>query len=178
MAVGGIAKVATWLTRLFQLFFAIILVGILSYMVHEFRHFHVKTPREVIVPEVFSVLAMVITGFSILAVFFLGYTLQLVAAFFDLVLFAGYLASSILLRHNYHRHARWDTLRNALISIRLAQGENRRPARTTGLVKLAVALCVIQTILFFFTTILSVLVARRAERERGLGEKKRHHGTV
>lgn len=88
---------------------------------------------------------MVITGFSILAVFFLGYTLQLVAAFFDLVLFAGYLASSILLRHNYHSHARRDTLRNALISIRVAHGENGRPARTTGLVKLLVALCVIQT---------------------------------
>jgi len=33
-------------------------------------------------------------------------------------------------------------------------------------------------ILFFFTTILSVVVARRAERERGLGEKKKHHGVV
>lgn len=33
-------------------------------------------------------------------------------------------------------------------------------------------------LLFFFTTILSVLVARRAERERGLGEKKKHHGIV
>lgn len=178
MAAGGILKSATWLTRLFQLFFAIILVGILSYMIHEFRHFHAKTPREVIVPQVFSVLAMVITGFSILAVFFLGYTLQLVAAFFDLVLFAGYLASSILLRHNYHRHSQWDPLRNALISIRLAHGENGRHARTTGLVRLLVALCVIQTLLFFFTTILSVLVARRAERERGLGEKKKHHGIV
>ena len=33
-------------------------------------------------------------------------------------------------------------------------------------------------LLFFFTTILSVAVARRAERERGLGEKKKHHGIV
>jgi len=87
----------------------------------------------------------VISGFSILAVFFLGYTLQLVAAFFDLALFAGYLASSILLRHNYHSHSRRDTLRNALIAVRLAHGDSGRPVRTTGLVKLLVALCVIQT---------------------------------
>ena len=50
---GGVAKVMTWLIRLFQLLFAIILVGVLSYMIDQFRHYNLSAPREVIVPEVF-----------------------------------------------------------------------------------------------------------------------------
>ncbi|RPA94293.1 hypothetical protein L873DRAFT_1830383 [Choiromyces venosus 120613-1] len=172
-------KTLTWLIRLFQFFFAIILVGVLSYMIDQFRHYNYSAPREVIVPEVFSVLALVTTFFSILSVFFLGYTLQLVAAFFDFVLFAGYLASAILLRHNYHNHSWRNPLRNTLIVIRTANGDSSHHMRNSGLVRLLVALVVIQVFLFFITTILSVLLARRTDRERGLGEKRRGaHVTV
>lgn len=83
MVVKGLMETAVWLTRLFQLFFAIILTGILSYMIHEFHHFGFHSPREVIVPEVFSVLALFVTFFSITAICFLGHLLQLVAAFLD-----------------------------------------------------------------------------------------------
>jgi len=50
---GGLAKTMTWLIRLFQLFFAVILVGVLSYMINQFRHYNMSAPREVVVPEVF-----------------------------------------------------------------------------------------------------------------------------
>lgn len=53
MVAGGIAKTLTWFIRLFQLFFAIILVGVLSYMIHQFRDVGVRSPREITVPEVF-----------------------------------------------------------------------------------------------------------------------------
>lgn len=53
MVTGGIAKTLTWFIRLFQLFFAIILVGILSYMIHQYRDVGFNSPREIIVPEVF-----------------------------------------------------------------------------------------------------------------------------
>lgn len=53
MVAGGIAKTLTWFIRLFQLFFAIILVGILSYMIHQYRDVGVNPPREIVVPEVF-----------------------------------------------------------------------------------------------------------------------------
>jgi len=32
--------------------------------------------------------------------------------------------------------------------------------------------------LFFFTTILSIVVASKVEKEKGLSEKKKEHGTV
>lgn len=97
MALAGLAKTATWGLRLFQFLFAIILMGILSFMVHEFREFHSKVPREVTVPEVFSVLAVAFSLFSMLSVCFLNYTFQLVATFLDFAIWVGYLASAGLL---------------------------------------------------------------------------------
>ncbi|PWW71880.1 hypothetical protein C7212DRAFT_337457 [Tuber magnatum] len=177
MAAGGL-KTITWLIRLLQLFFAIILVGTISFMIDQFRHYGVSVPRELIVPEVFSVLAIIISGFSILSVFFLGYTLQLVAAFLDLAMFAGYLASSILLRDNYHRRSMHDPLRRALVDMRIAYRDPPHMRTNTGLVRLLVGLVVIQVVLFFVTTILSVFVARKMEKERGTGERNRGQVTV
>ncbi|KAL7270171.1 hypothetical protein RUND412_007130 [Rhizina undulata] len=169
-------KIATWVVRLFQLFFAIILMGVLSYMVHEFHKFGFHAPREVVVPEVFSVLAIVVTFFSLVAICFLGYTLQLVAAFLDFVIFVGYLASAALLRHNYHVRNSRNPLRNELINLRLLNGYDGRRVRTDGLVKLLVALVVIQTILFFITTLLSTMVAMKDKRERGGGTFREKRG--
>src|SRR4051812_36398569 len=101
---SGAARIATWLIRLLQLFFAIILMGITAWMVDQYRDGHYKVLREVILPLIASVLAIVVTFFSIAAVFFLGPTMQLVAAFFDFVIFVLYLTSAGLLRHNYHGH--------------------------------------------------------------------------
>lgn len=98
-------KTATWVIRLFQLWFAIILVGIISYMIGQYNHYGFSPPRQLVVPEVFvcypitpldqhahrrlqkliaqSVLAIVTTVFSIACIFFLSYTFQLVAAFLE-----------------------------------------------------------------------------------------------
>lgn len=55
MTFTGIPKVAVWGIRFFQLAFAIILLGVLSYIIDEFREFRQsrEPPREVIIPEVF-----------------------------------------------------------------------------------------------------------------------------
>lgn len=54
MAARGLARTATWLLRLLQLFFCIILMGIVSYMIHQFRKYgdDDSVPDELIVSEV------------------------------------------------------------------------------------------------------------------------------
>jgi len=165
MAVAsGTAKLATWLTRLLQLFFAIILTGILSYMIHEFHEFRFHVPREVTVPEVFSVLAIFVCFFSITAVCCLGHMLQLVAAFLDFAIFVGYIASAALLHHNFHHNNNQNPLRNELTNIRIIHNQrDSRQALNSSLVKLLVAGVVIQIILFFFTTLFSVIVVKTSE---------------
>ena len=86
----GLAKTATWAIRVLQLLFAIILMGICSYMIHQYRHNGFDVVREVIVPEVASVLAVAFCAFSIVAVCFLSHTMQLVAAFLDFVIWVLY----------------------------------------------------------------------------------------
>lgn len=164
MVAGGVARVTTWVIRFFQLLFAIILVGALSYMVDQFRDFGFGgVPREVVTPEVFSVLAIPFTTFSILAVLFLDGTAQIIATFFDFTLFVGYLTSAGLLRHNFHRHSGDNPLRASLIKIRTAHGIDGRDDRNGGLVRLVAGLVLIQLFLFFTTTILSLFLVRRNE---------------
>jgi len=176
--VTGIEKTITWVIRIFQLLFAVILVGTLSYMIHQYKEIHAHKPRELIVPEVFSVLALFVTFFSIAAICFLGHMLQLVAAALDFVIFVGYLASAILLRHNYHARAEKNPLRNALISIRIIRGENPHDHLQSGLVRLLVALVIIELFLFFITTLLSTFVARRTRDTRVYHEKPLRGGAV
>ncbi|KAF8254135.1 hypothetical protein K440DRAFT_515957, partial [Wilcoxina mikolae CBS 423.85] len=152
-------KTATWLTRLFQWFFAVILMGICSYMIHQYREGHFRVLPEVIVPEVASVLAVFVCTFSIMAIFFLGPTLQMVAALLDFIIFVLYLASAIMLRNNYHAHGFRNPLTWSMIDVRKAQGEKQHPDMQAGVVKTLVALVVIQIFLFFFTTIMGFLVA-------------------
>ncbi|RPB02553.1 hypothetical protein L873DRAFT_1633487, partial [Choiromyces venosus 120613-1] len=152
-----LARLTTWVIRFFQLLFAVILVGVLSYMVDQFRDFGFGgVPREVVTPEIFSVLAIPFTTFAILAVLFLDGTAQIIATFFDFALFVGYATSAGLLRHNFHRRCEENPLRNALISNRTARGINGHEDRNGDLVRLVVGLVLIQLILFFITTILSL----------------------
>ncbi|PUU78112.1 hypothetical protein B9Z19DRAFT_1084812 [Tuber borchii] len=81
--------------------------------------------------------------FAILAVLFLDGTAQIIATFFDFVLFVGYLTSARLPRHNFHRHSRENPLRDSLINIRTSHGINGREDRNGGLVRLVVGLVVI-----------------------------------
>lgn len=185
---AGLAKTATWLIRLLQLFFSLILVGIVSYMIHEFREVHFKVPNLLILPEVAvrspvphrpfwsspanmilqSVLALFISVFSIIAVCFLNHTLQLVAAFLDFAAFVLYIASAALLRHNFHDNSDRNPLRNSLIWM------GQRVSLTNGLVKMLVAGVVIQIILFFITTLLGVYVARRGDPNVSRSRRGRH----
>jgi hypothetical protein len=79
-----------------------------------------------------------------MAVCFLGYTLQLLAAFLDFVLWVGYLTSASLLRHNYHVRSSRNPLRNTITDMRAERGMNRHEHRIGGLVRLLVALVLIQ----------------------------------
>jgi len=160
------AKIATWAIRVLQFFFAIILIGITSYMVDQYRDGGFRVLREVSLPLATSVIALILTMLSMVAIFFLSYTLQLVAAFLDFVVFVLYLASAILLRHNYHDERRRNPLWWSLMDVRRSQLENDYPNLMSGLVKLLVAGVVIQLFLFFITTILGVMAASRSDPDR------------
>ena len=170
MALSGILKTMTWLTRLVQWLLAIVLVGVGAYMIEQYRDGHFVVPAEVSLPTAASVLAAVIATFSIVAICFLGYTLQLVAAALDFVIFVLYLASAALLRHNYR--SRRSPLRLDLVFVRLAQGENPHRRMQGDLVRVLVDLVVIQTLLFLFTTLMGFAVASRHE-DRGARRRTR-----
>ncbi|PUU84274.1 hypothetical protein B9Z19DRAFT_1070594, partial [Tuber borchii] len=91
-----------------------------------------------------SVLAIPFTTFAILAFLFLDGASQIIATFFEFVLFVEYVTSASLLRPNFHRYSREDPLRDALINIRTAHGINGREDRNGGLVRLVVGLVVLQ----------------------------------
>lgn len=160
------AKIATWALRILQFFFAIILMGITSYMVDQYRDGGFRVLPEVSLPLATSVIALILTMLSMAAIFLLNYTLQLVAVFLDFVVFVLYLASAILLRHNYHDERRRNPLWWSLMDVRRAQLEGDHPNMISGLVKLLVAGVVIQLFLFFITTILGVMAASRSDRPR------------
>lgn len=162
---GTAAKIATWAIRVLQFFFAIILIGITSYMVDQHRDSGLGVPREVSLPLATSVIALILTMLSMAVIFFLNYILQLVAAFLDLAVFVLYLASAILLRENYHDDRSRNPLWGSLMVARLVQLEGDRPKLMSGLVKLLVAGVIIQLFLFFITTILSVIAASRSDAD-------------
>ncbi|CCX10584.1 hypothetical protein FPQ18DRAFT_313280 [Pyronema domesticum] len=170
-----LAKTATWFLRMFQNIFALILIGTCGYMLHEFAKFGFRPPQEVVVPMLFSCIALVISFFSLLAICCLPYILQLIAAFFDFMVLSGYIACAVLLDKNYHSDDTKNQLWVWLVSIRRFNNETSlREKRSAGLVKLLVALVILQILLFFATTLLSFYLAmlkgekvyeRAAERE-------------
>lgn len=160
------AKIATWAIRVLQFFFAIILIGVTSYMVDQYRDGGFSVLHEVSLPLATSVIALILTMLSMAAIFFLNHALQLVAAFLDFAVFVLYLASAILLRHNYHDSRSRNPLWGSLMHVRLLQLEDDHPYLMSGLVKLLVAGVIIQLFLFFITTILSVMAASRSDPNR------------
>jgi hypothetical protein len=99
----------------------------------------------------------------------------LIAAFFDFMVLSGYIACAVLLDKNYHSDDTKNQLWVWLVSIRRLNNETSlREKRSAGLVKLLVALVILQILLFFATTLLSFYLAmlkgekvyeRAAERE-------------
>jgi len=157
---GSIAKLSTWFIRFLQLCFAIIATGVFAWFVHETRDAGLPTLREEVVPLVFSVLAMVFTFFSIFTLLFLSRTMIYAAAFLDLVIFAGYLASAGVYKDNFHVHWWENPLYGYIVYGRELQGESPHGDLTSALVKLGAALIIMQIILFFFTMLLSFWVAK------------------
>ncbi|KAH8145326.1 uncharacterized protein LAJ45_10606 [Morchella importuna] len=166
------AKTLTWCIRLLQLAFSIVLLGSLSYIINEHREF-VRPgpysrfiPYEVIVPEVFSIFSIPITLFGVFAVFFFSFSIQIVAACLDLVLFIGWIACIGLLRNNFHTDGRPNQLARYLNGLRRSHGARGHQALNGHLVRLIVALVIIQIILFFVTGMLAMLVAVNDRRKK------------
>ncbi|KAI5841580.1 hypothetical protein DFP73DRAFT_130107 [Morchella snyderi] len=159
------AKTLTWCTRLLQLSFSIILLGSLSYIIDEHREF-VRPgpysrfiPYEVIVPEVFTIFSIPITLFGIFAVFFFSFSVQIVAACLDLVLLIGWIASIGLLRNNFRTDGVPNQLARYLNRLRYSHGARDHRSLNGHLVRLIVALVIMQIILYFVTGMLAMLVA-------------------
>lgn len=163
--VATATKASIWAMRFLQWSFAVVLLGITSFMIHEFREIDEgasqRGPRELVVPLVFSILAVLFTTFSIIALFFLNHKMQLLSAFLDFVLWVGYLTSAGLNRHNYHIRGRKNQLWQKIVGGRQAAGLSQRRLRNDGLVKLLAALVIIQLVLFFITMLLQLLAARK-----------------
>lgn len=181
----SIIKITTWILRLFQNVFALILIGVCGYMLHQFNQFHFLNPQEVVVPMLFSCIALVVSFFSLIAICCLPYTLQILAAFFDFAILSGFITSAVLLANNFHADDKLNPLRNWLIYIRLVNHQSDRHRRSSALVKLLDACVILMIILFFFTTLLSVCLAmlsteehyeRAATREMVEVEEGHRHG--
>ncbi|KAI5807738.1 hypothetical protein DFH27DRAFT_608506 [Peziza echinospora] len=163
--VATATKASIWAIRFFQWSFAVVLMGVTAYLIHEFREIDEglssHSPRELVVPLVFSVLAIIFTSFAIIGLFFLNHMMQIASAILDFILFVGYLASAGLNRYNYHVRGHKNELWNKIVGGRVAAGLSPRRLRNDGLVRLLAALVAIQLILFFFTMLLQVLAAKK-----------------
>ncbi|KAF8448271.1 hypothetical protein BDZ91DRAFT_687180 [Kalaharituber pfeilii] len=179
--VATFAKTTIWLTRFLQWSFAVIIMAITAYMVDQFRDFGSHGPREVVVPLIFSILAIIFTSFSIVALYFINYPMQLLSAFLDFCLWVGYLTSAGLNRFDYHVNGNRNLLWQKLTAGRLSAGMSPHRSRNNGLVKLLAALIIIQLILFFFTMLLQAWVAQKYREESRLhphGEKRFSRSTA
>ncbi|KAF3907050.1 hypothetical protein AA313_de0208183 [Arthrobotrys entomopaga] len=173
---SAISKFGIWIIRFLQFAFAAILLGTFAWFHHEISKAHYSSIRAVDVPLGFSVATIFFTAFSIVTICCLKGGLQLFTAIIDLALFAGYLASAILFRHNYHVRCSKNPLAVFLVYTRDSSGRfvTDGSFRNCTLVKLSAALLVIQVILFFISMIISALLARRGEpvgEKRGFGRR-------
>lgn len=167
---SGTLKSALWAIRLLQFIFAVVLVGILSYFHHLMSRAGYFNYHIVDVALGFSVAALVISMIATLTHLLLHDDSQTLIAILDFLLFVGYLASSIVYRHNFN--ARCGA--NQLVAVFRIIGKQH-----CNMVRLVAALLVLQTILFFLSTILSNRLARRRQaidNTAGLHEEKSRFG--
>ena len=142
--VASLAKTSIWILRFFQWSFAVIIMAIAAYFIHQFRGFGSYGPRETVVPLIFSILAIIFTTFSIIGLYFLSFATQLLSTLLDIILWVGYLASVGLLRRNYHIHGRKNQLWQTLYYGQTSVGQRPHSFRNNALLKLLAALVVIQ----------------------------------
>ncbi|KAK6535070.1 hypothetical protein TWF281_006368 [Arthrobotrys megalospora] len=179
MSVGSaVSKFGLWGLRFFQFVFAVILTGVFAWFHHQIKKARYTSINAVDVPLGFSVAAIFFTTFSIITICCLKGALQILNAIADFALFVGYIASTILYRHNYHIRCSRNPLAVFLVYTRESSGRfvTSGEFRNCSLVRLAAALLIIQIILFFLTMIISVFLSRRrdvAGEPVVVGEKKR-----
>ncbi|KAK6496898.1 hypothetical protein TWF481_001878 [Arthrobotrys musiformis] len=141
--------------RLLEFIFAVILVGILSW-----DHQRMKTAGyfSFYVSDValgFSVAALVLSVMASFAHLFFHSDANIFMGVLDAILFAGFIASCIVYRQNFHVTCN----SNLLVRVFRTIG-----APHCGVVRLGAALLILQTILFFCTTILTFALASRGRR--------------
>ncbi|KAF3191155.1 hypothetical protein TWF788_007337 [Orbilia oligospora] len=179
MAIGSsISKFGLWGLRFFQFVFAVILTGIFAWFHHQIKKARYTSINAVDVPLGFSAAAIVFTTFSIITICCLKGALQIVSAIADFALFVGYIASTILFRHNYHIRCSRNPLAVFLIYTRESSDRFSTSGefRNCNLIRLAAALLIIQIIFFFMTMIISFFLARKrdvAGEPVVVGEKRR-----
>ncbi|KAF3925941.1 hypothetical protein ABW20_dc0106104 [Dactylellina cionopaga] len=180
MSIGSaISKSGIWVIRFFQFAFAVILVGVFAWFHHEISKARYTSINAVDVPLGFSAAAALFTTLYILTVCCVRGGYQVFFAIVDFGLFVGYIASAILYRHNYHIRCARNPLAVFLVYTRDSSGRfiTSGKFRNCNLVRLAAALLVIQTILFFISMIVSVVLARSRGTAAGepvvVGEKRR-----
>ncbi|KAF8421852.1 hypothetical protein EV426DRAFT_575572 [Tirmania nivea] len=165
-----LAKTTIWILRFFQWSFAVIIMAVTAYFIHQFRSFSFHSPRETVVPLIFSILAIIFTTFSIIGLYFLSFQTQLLSTFLDIILWVGYLASAGLLRRNYHIRGRNNQLWQRLYYGRTSIGQRPHGFKANVLLKLLTALVVIQVIFFFFTMLLQLWVAKKNRDQQRLSD--------
>ncbi|TGZ76553.1 hypothetical protein EX30DRAFT_245186 [Ascodesmis nigricans] len=156
-----ISKCCTWILRIFQHITALVVLGVSAYMVDQFHKYgDFGIPQECFVPLLFSIIALFVTTWSLIAICCLSVHLQILAALLDFIVLSGFVASAVILHANYHSDNRLNPLRNWLIIVRYRAGEESlRISRSGALVKLLDAGVIILIFLFFFTTLLCFRIA-------------------
>ena len=145
--VATFSKTAIWVIRFVQWTFAVIILAVSAYFIHQFHNFFLRAPRETVVPLIFSILAIIFTSIAIIGLFFVNATMQLSSALLDFVLWIGFLTSAGLLRHNYHILARHNLLLLKLYYGRRSILEHPHWFRNSALVRLLGASILIEVYL-------------------------------
>ncbi|KAK6344700.1 hypothetical protein TWF718_006660 [Orbilia javanica] len=154
--------------RLLEFIFAVILVGVFSWDHATMKKagyfsFYVSD-----VPLGFSVAALVLSVMAGFSHLFFHRDAQILFGVFDLFLFIGYIASCIVYRQNFHVTCG----ANVLVRVFATVGSWH-----CGTVRLGAALLILQTILFFCTTLMTFALAGEHENvdsaAAARGEKSR-----
>jgi len=176
------SRFGIWVFRFFQFCFAVTLTGVFAYFHERISHTQYGPLYQVDVPLGFSVTAIFFTAAYIITIVSVSSAIDWFYVFIDFALWVGYLASSILYRHNFHFRCNRNELYyfssgniNGGIWVDLDRGVN------CSLIRLGAALIIIQIILFFCTMLLSTYVAVEKKKAPAgeptpVGEKRRIFG--
>lgn len=156
--------------RLLEFIFAVILIGVFSWMHRRMKTAGYFSYYVSDVPLGFSVAALVLSVIASFTHLFSHNDAQILIGVLDAIVFIGYIASCIVYRQNFHVSC----YRNVLVRVFATVGSPH-----CGTVRLGAALLVLQTILFFSTTIMTFALAGRrqaVDNTAGVREEKSRFG--